>query len=215
MQRVERRHRLLEDHRDAIAAHALHSRVGRTDEHLALEADAARWMPCLGIWQQLHDRQRRDGLPRAAFAHERHRRPALDVEGDVAHRLHLRAFHGERDGEIAHGEQRHQRTFRGSKASRTASPTKMSSVSITASTTKPVSPSQGACRFALPWARTSPSEAEPGGRPKPRKSSDVSVVMAPLRMNGRNVSVATIALGSRWRAMMTVLRTPSARAART
>src|SRR5438876_8095922 len=49
-------------------------------------------------------------------------------------------------------------------------------------------------RLALPWARISPSEGEPGGRPKPRKSSEVSVVMDPLRMNGRKVSVATMAL---------------------
>src|SRR5438309_11856479 len=105
----------------------------------------------------------------------------------MAHRLDLAAVHGERDREVAHGEQRRHRTFRGSKASRTASPMKMRSESMTASTTKPVRPSQGAWRFALPWARISPSEAEPGGRPKPRKSSDVSVVMAPLRMKGRKV----------------------------
>ena len=32
-------------------------------------------------------------------------------------------------------------------------------------------------------------------------------------MNGRNVMVATMAFGSRWRNMMTALETPSARAA--
>ena len=67
----------------------------------------------------------------------------------------------------------------------------------------------------MPWARISPSDGEPGGRPKPRKSSEVSVVMEPFRMNGRKVSVATIAFGSTWRTMITLFRTPSARAART
>ena len=67
----------------------------------------------------------------------------------------------------------------------------------------------------MPWASISPSDAEPGGRPKPRKSSDVSVVMEPFRMNGRKVSVATIAFGSTCRNMITLFRTPSARAART
>ena len=71
-----------------------------------------------------------------------------------------------------------------------------------AMTKKPVRPSQGACRLALPCARSSPSEGEPGGRPKPRKSSEVSVVIEPLRMKGRKVSVATMAFGSRCLNMM-------------
>ena len=40
-------------------------------------------------------------------------------------------------------------------------------------------------------------------------------MIEPLRMNGRKVSVATIAFGSTWRNMITRFRTPSARAART
>src|SRR5439155_7481786 len=215
VQRVQRRHRLLEDDGDAVTAHPLHHGLGSAHELLARKADASARMPRRRIGQELHDRQRRDRFAGAALAHQRHRLPALDVEGDVPDRLDLAPLHGERDGEVAHGEQRRHRTFRGSKASRTASPMKMRSESMTARTTKPVRPSQGAWRFALPWARISPREAEPGGRPKPRKSSDVSVVMAPLRMKGRKVRVATIALGNRWRAMMTVLRTPRARAART
>ncbi len=78
---------------------------------------------------------------------------------------------------------------------------------------KPVRPSHGACTLALPWLSNSPSEGEPGGRPKPRKSSAVSVITEDDRMNGRNVMVATMAFGSRWRKMMTAFDTPSARAA--
>ena len=80
---------------------------------------------------------------------------------------------------------------------------------------KPEMPSQGALRLRWPCFKSSPSEAEPGGRPKPRKSSEVSVEIEPLRMKGRKVSVATIALGSRWRKMMVRFGTPSARAALT
>ena len=79
---------------------------------------------------------------------------------------------------------------------------------------KPVSMSQGACRFALPWARISPSEAEPGGRPMPRKSSAVSVVIEPASTKGRKVIVATVALGRICRYMISTSETPSARAAR-
>src|SRR3954468_4953406 len=67
--------------------------------------------------------------------------------------------------------------------------------------------------LVLPCDNSSPSDGEPGGRPKPRKSSAVRVITDDDRMNGRNVMVATIAFGSRCRNMMTMLDTPSARAA--
>src|SRR5215470_12945787 len=103
--------------------------------------------------------------------------------------------------------------FRGSNASRTASPMKIRSDSMMATVKKPHRPSHGAWMLALAWLSISPSEGEPGGRPKPRKSSEVSVITDDDRMNGRNVMVATIALGNRWRNMMTTFDTPSARAA--
>src|ERR1043165_4649639 len=103
--------------------------------------------------------------------------------------------------------------LRGSKASRAASPMKISNDSMIATEKKPVRPSHGACPFALPCASNSPSEGEPGGKPKPRKSSAVSVITEDDTMKGRNVMVATMAFGSRWRNMMTRLETPSARAA--
>src|ERR1700686_448306 len=103
--------------------------------------------------------------------------------------------------------------LRGSNASRTASPMKINSDSMIATAKKPVKPSHGACTLALPCDSSSPSEGEPGGRPKPRKSSAVSVITEDDRMNGRNVMVATMAFGSRWRKMITAFDTPSARAA--
>ena len=58
----------------------------------------------------------------------------------------------EGDGEIAHLEKRlaHSKVFRGSSASRTASPMKTRSDSMIETTKKPVKPSHGACRFCLP-----------------------------------------------------------------
>src|SRR2546421_1225224 len=107
----------------------------------------------------------------------------------------------------------HRNVLRGSNASRTPSPMKINSDSMIATEKKPVKPSHGACTLALPCDSSSPSDGEPGGRPKPRKSSAVSVITDEDRMNGRNVMVATIAFGSRWRNMITQLETPSARAA--
>ena len=67
--------------------------------------------------------------------------------------------------------------------------------------------------LAFPCESISPSDGEPGGRPKPRKSSAVSVITDEERMNGRNVMVATMALGKRCRNMILGFETPSARAA--
>ena len=76
-------------------------------------------------------------------------------------------------------------------------------------------PSHGACKLALPWFRSSPNEAEPGGSPSPRKSSAVRLVMEPLKIKGKNVMVATIAFGKMCLNIILVLETPRARAART
>src|SRR3954465_7922521 len=109
--------------------------------------------------------------------------------------------------------QNYRNVLRGSKASRTASPMKISSDSMIATAKKPVKPSHGACTLALPCDSNSPNDGEPGGSPKPRKSSAVRVITEDDTMNGRNVMVATMALGKRCRNMMTALDTPSARAA--
>src|ERR1700676_1650402 len=103
--------------------------------------------------------------------------------------------------------------LRGSNASRTASPMKISNDSMMATAKNPVKPRQGAWTLALPCDSNSPSDGEPGGNPKPRKSSAVSVITEDDTMNGRNVMVATMALGNRCRNMITALDTPSARAA--
>ena len=90
---------------------------------------------------------------------------------------------------------------------------KIRSDSMIATVKKPARPSHGAWMLALPCDSISPSEGEPGGRPKPRKSSAVSVITEDDRMNGRNVMVATMAFGSRCRNMILTFDTPSARAA--
>src|SRR6266852_827608 len=107
----------------------------------------------------------------------------------------------------------YRNVLRGSNASRTASPMKINSESMMATGKKPVKPSHGAWTLALPCDSNSPSDGEPGGNPKPRKSSAVSVITDEDTMNGRNVMVATMAFGNRCRNMITALDTPSARAA--
>src|ERR1043166_228090 len=134
------------------------------------------------IGQKLHHRKRGRGFAGARLAYQRHRLAGTDVEGDTVDRAHLPAALPEGDGEVFHlqqlvGRGLHQRNvFGGPRGSRAASPMKIRSESMRATMKKPAMPSQGAWMLALPCLSSTPSEAEPGGRPKPRKSSAVRVI---------------------------------------
>src|SRR5262249_46938875 len=208
VQRVERGHRLLEDDADVVAAHTAHPPLIERQQVGAFEIDRAGRMPRGGIRQQFENGQGRDRLARTRFTDQRQRLTLADLERDSVDRLRFPAAGPKGDRKIADAKQGfchgrmfmqslHAKVLRGSKASRTASPMKISSESISATVKKPVSPSHGACTLALPWDRSSPSDGEPGGRPKPRKSSAVSVMTDDDMMKGRNVMVATIAFGKR------------------
>ena len=105
VQRVERGHRLLEDHRDAVAAHVQKVARRRADQLAALEADAAVGMVGHRVGQELQDRQRRHRLARARFAHHRQGLAALDLEADVAHGAHGIVAGAEIDREVLDLEQ--------------------------------------------------------------------------------------------------------------
>src|SRR6516225_3035368 len=221
VQRIERGHRLLENNRNVVAADAANLVLRQRQQVATVEADAAGGMGGCRIRQQFQDRQRRHRFSGARLANQCHALAAPDLERDAIDRKRAAGLLVERHREIADVEQRlvggvhadHLNVLRGSKASRTASPMKINSDSMIATEKKPVKPSQGAWILALPCDSSSPSDGEPGGSPKPRKSSAVSVITDEDTMNGRKVMVATIAFGSRWRNMITALDTPSARAA--
>src|SRR5471032_2111159 len=217
VQRIKRRHRLLKNNGDVVAANLADVALGHRQQFLALEDDRAGRMARRRIGQQFHHRQRGGRLAGPGFADQRHGLALGNVERHAVDRQHLAATCAEGYRKIAHGEKffgrAHRNVFLGSKASRTASPMKINRESMIAMLKKPVSPSHGVCTLPLPWLSNSPSEGEPGGRPKPRKSSAVSVITEDDRMNGRKVIVATMALGSKWRKMITPFDTPSARAA--
>src|SRR6266849_4095502 len=170
------------------------------------------------VGQELQDRQRRHRLARSRFAYQRDRLAAAYGEADVAHRAHGILAFAECHCQVAHFEQdglAHTGTLRGLKASRTASPMNTRSDSMSAMVKKAVKAIHGALRLFLPCSTSSPSDGEPGGRPKPRKSSAVRVVTEPARMKGRKVRLAVMALGRMCRIMMRTSSMPSARAART
>src|SRR5690606_22264440 len=101
------------------------------------------------IGEELQHRQRGDGFARARFADQRHRLARPDVEGYPVDGQHFPAALREGHGKLADGKQglAHLNVFRGSKASRTASPMKIRSDSMIDRLKKPVMPSQGALRF--------------------------------------------------------------------
>src|SRR5580698_8563058 len=219
MQRIERSHRLLKHHGHGGAAHGAQFVVGHLEHIAPAKEDLAGRITGCGLRQEAYDRLRGDGLARTGFANKGQRatffKPKRDSIDDRATLAPLR----EGDRKLAYVKERlglaHKNVFRGSKASRTASPMKMRSESISAVTAKAESPIQGADRLDLPCSRSSPSEGDPGGMPSPKKSSEVSVLIEELTMNGRKVSVATMAFGSTCLTMILALERPSARAALT
>jgi hypothetical protein len=84
--RIERGHRLLEDHRDAVAPDAAHrgivelQEVGTLERHRTADDAAGR------IRHQAHDRERADAFAAAGLADDRQRLAAADRERDVVDR---------------------------------------------------------------------------------------------------------------------------------
>ena len=87
-QRIERGHRLLEDHRDLVAADALHLGLAELEQVLALEADGAADDAAGRVCHQAQNRQRRHALAAARFAHHAQRLAALEVIGNAVDRTH-------------------------------------------------------------------------------------------------------------------------------
>ena len=105
VQRVQRRHRFLEDHGDAVAADLPQDGLRRTDHLGAGEPDAALRVGGDRVGKQLQDRERGDGLAGAALADERDGLAPGDVEGDAANRGDVAIGRAEGDVEVVHDEQ--------------------------------------------------------------------------------------------------------------
>ncbi len=81
-ERIERGHRLLEDHADAAAAQETHFRGLQSEEVPALEVDAAV-QDFQGRRQQAHDGAGRDRLAGSAFPHDAEDLAGIERERDI------------------------------------------------------------------------------------------------------------------------------------
>ncbi len=105
VQRVQRGHRLLEDHRNAVAANALHGLLVLLQKVLVLIADAAAGVARQGIGQQAQQRVRGDRFARATLAHQCQRLTLADVEADAVHHAVSLVTGDELHRQVAHFDQ--------------------------------------------------------------------------------------------------------------
>ena len=105
--RVQRGHRILEDHRDLAAAHVLELLLGELREVLPVEHDRAGDDLRRRLRDQAHDRERGHGLPAAGLADDAERLAALDREADAVDRAHDALAGEEVRPQVVDLEQRH------------------------------------------------------------------------------------------------------------
>ena len=86
--RVERGHRLLEDHGDLVAADRPHGVLVERDEVDAVEAHRSADDPSGRVGDEAQDRQGRDALAAAGFADDRQRLAAPERKRDAVDGLH-------------------------------------------------------------------------------------------------------------------------------
>ena len=157
-QRVERGHGLLKNHGDIATTHATHFALGQCQQISPVEQGLTAE---LGFAHQPQQTERSHGLARAGFAHQRQLFPSAHIKAHAMHHLLAAKAHLE----VTHGQQRlwilvwlhHAPSFaslacalRGSSASRSASPIKVSSSKVMTSTPKVDSEIHHASMLFLP-----------------------------------------------------------------
>ena len=119
--RVERAHRLLEDHRDPVAAQLAHRRRRQLEQIGALEPDLAAGDAARRPRHESHDRQCGDALAAAGLADDAERAARLQREAHAVDGAELAAFDVETGAEITDLEQRAHRPRAARKRSISAS----------------------------------------------------------------------------------------------
>ena len=126
--RVQRGHRVLEDHGDAAPAQGTPLLRAAAAQVLAVQQDAPAHLAPRRVYQP-HERQARDGLARARFAHQPQHLAAPQLERHVLHRTQHPLEGGEVGAQALHLQQRdvgraHRRSL-GLRMSRNRSATRL------------------------------------------------------------------------------------------
>ena len=103
---IEARHRLLEDHADAVAAQRAHGRRRQGQEIAAFEQDAPAEHPRRRARQQPHDGHGGDALAAAGFADQPQGSPGADREARLLDDRRARRLRIEGDRQVVDGEER-------------------------------------------------------------------------------------------------------------
>ena len=110
--RIERRHRVLKDHRDLAAANLAHLRSGFLEQVFAFEEYLALRIDPAGPLDEAHDRKRVDRLARSRFADDAQRRTGIERIREAVDGGDQAVLGVERRPEVLDLEQRHRTRFR-------------------------------------------------------------------------------------------------------
>src|SRR6185437_12340384 len=172
--RIERGHRLLEDHRHAVAADVFHAPRGEPEEIGAGEGEAA-CRALRPLRQEVHDGERGQRLAAAGFADDAEGLAARHREADLADGVEDAV--GERDFDVERLdlEDGAQLRFSGAVRSRTPSPSRLMARTRVKRATPGMVITHGLKNmYSLPSATISPQEGSGGCTPRPRKESAAS-----------------------------------------
>src|SRR5258706_8747682 len=214
--RVERGHRLLEDHRHPRRAQLALPFLGGArgifafEQHLAAR-DRQRTR------QQAHDPLRDHRFSRAGLAYETDDLAGLDRERDLRNRLLAVARRGQRDRQLAHFQDAHTRfAIFGSSVSRSPSPRMLTASTVTARKTPGKNTLCGnSMNCTRPSAMMLPQVGMSGGRPTPRNDRIASMRMPLAQMKVPCTISGAIVFGRMWPNMIFSVGVPSAIAAST
>src|SRR5215218_1222752 len=215
--RVQRAHRVLEDHADLLAPDVEHGLLAHRHDVAAVELDGATDDARRRVGQQAHDRERRQRLAAARFAHQRHRLAGADLERQAVDRLHLTAAREQRGAEILYIEGRgqlHQRSRSfGLSASFSPSPIRLRQSTVTMMATPGMAQMYQELRMSWRPSPTSRPQLATLGSPRPKNDTADSNRMAPATTSEERTITGGRALGRISPTMMRPLPMPMARQA--
>src|ERR1051326_2871624 len=219
--RVERRHRLLEDHRDLVAADRAQLARSEREQIASRELDEAPGSNVpRGLGDEPQHRQGRDGLAAPRLPHDAERLARVEVERDAVDRAGRAApVLGDEVGlQVPHAQQRlaHAVSLRGSSASRSASPTAFKAMTTSEMASPGKVAHHGATAiFCQQSAIMLPQLGAGEGTPMPRNDSPASSSITLPMPSAADTTIGAAALGRTWRKITRPGSAPSARAAAT